>query len=99
MTVAAETDVYRALFERRQATLRGTEPAWLSGLRQEAMERFEAMGFPTTRDGRVNEGEGRMGLTGMRERMLAVGGTVELRNSAKGAEVTLRLPVMTEAAA
>ena len=50
MTVAAETDVYRALFERRQATLRGTEPAWLSGLRQEAMERFEAMGFPTTRD-------------------------------------------------
>ena len=56
-------------------------------------------GFPTTRDGRVDVGEGRMGLTGMRERMLAVGGTVELRNSAQGAEVTLRLPVMTEAAA
>jgi Fe-S cluster assembly protein SufD len=50
MSVAAETDVYRALFERRRAALRGTEPAWLSGLRREAMERFEAMGFPTTRD-------------------------------------------------
>jgi len=59
----------------------------------------DGKGFPTTRDGRINVGEGRMGLTGMRERMLAVGGSVELRNSAKGAEVTLRLPVISEAAA
>jgi Fe-S cluster assembly protein SufD len=50
MSVAAETDLYRSLFERRQAGLRGTEPAWLQALRREAMERFEAMGFPTTRD-------------------------------------------------
>jgi Fe-S cluster assembly protein SufD len=50
MSVAAETDVYRSLFDRRQAALRGTEPAWLQALRREAMERFETMGFPTTRD-------------------------------------------------
>jgi Fe-S cluster assembly protein SufD len=50
MSVAAETDVYRSLFDRRQAALRGTEPAWLQALRREAMERLEAMGFPTTRD-------------------------------------------------
>jgi Fe-S cluster assembly protein SufD len=50
MSVAAETDVYRSLFDRRQAALRGTEPAWLQVLRREAMERFETMGFPTTRD-------------------------------------------------
>lgn len=54
-------------------------------------------GFPTTRDGRIREPEGRMGLTGMRERMLAVGGVVEIRNRAHGAEVMLRLPVLSEA--
>jgi Fe-S cluster assembly protein SufD len=50
MSVAAETDVYRTLFDRRAATLRASEPDWLSALRREAMERFEAKGFPTTRD-------------------------------------------------
>jgi Fe-S cluster assembly protein SufD len=50
MSVAAETDVYRSLFERRQAAARGAEPGWLQALRREAMERFETLGFPTTRD-------------------------------------------------
>jgi Fe-S cluster assembly protein SufD len=50
MSVAAETDVYRARFDRRRPGLRGTEPDWLVALREEAMERFEAKGFPTTRD-------------------------------------------------
>jgi Fe-S cluster assembly protein SufD len=49
MSVAAETDVYRARFDDLRA-LRRTEPAWLVALRAEAMERFEARGFPTTRE-------------------------------------------------
>jgi Fe-S cluster assembly protein SufD len=49
MSVAAETDVYRARFDSLSASRR-TEPAWLAALRTEAMERFEARGFPTTRD-------------------------------------------------
>ncbi len=50
-------------------------------------------GFPVTRDGKIVEPEGRMGITGMRERMLAVGGTVEMRNTSNGAEVLLRVPL------
>ncbi len=51
-------------------------------------------GFPTLRDGQLRESEGRMGLTGMRERMHALGGVVELRNDELGAEVTMRLPML-----
>jgi Fe-S cluster assembly protein SufD len=50
MSVAAETDVYRARFERLRASLRGREPAWLTAVRQEAMDRFFDLGWPTTRD-------------------------------------------------
>jgi signal transduction histidine kinase len=38
-----------------------------------------------------------MGLTGMRERLHAVGGAVEVRNGEQGAEVVMRLPVIAEA--
>ena len=50
MSVAAETGVYRSSFDGRLSALRGTEPAWLLALRQAGMDRFEAQGFPTTRD-------------------------------------------------
>ncbi|MCC6242770.1 MAG: GAF domain-containing sensor histidine kinase [Gemmatimonadaceae bacterium] len=50
-------------------------------------------GFPLGRDGKMREPDGRMGLTGMRERLHAVGGSVEVGNSATGAEVTLRVPI------
>lgn len=56
----------------------------------------DGRGFPVGRDGKVRETDGRMGLTGMRERLHAVGGTVELNNGANGAEVTLRLPLAAE---
>ncbi len=57
----------------------------------------DGRGFPVGRDGKVRESDGRMGLTGMRERLHAVGGTVELKNGVSGAEVTLRLPLAAEA--
>lgn len=59
--------------------------------------RDDGPGFPVSRDGRLRETEGRMGLAGMRERLHAVGGTVSLHNAATGAEVTLRLPVLAGA--
>jgi signal transduction histidine kinase len=65
----------------------------------ELMVRDDGRGFPTARDGRIRATEGRMGLTGMRERMHAVGGSVDIRNRAQGAEVLMRIPVVTEAVA
>lgn len=46
---AADTERYRAEFERR-APLRAGEPSWLRAARQAALERFQAAGFPTTRE-------------------------------------------------
>jgi Fe-S cluster assembly protein SufD len=45
---AEGTDHYRAEYERRTPG-RSTEPAWLRAVRREALERFQAAGFPTTR--------------------------------------------------
>ena len=56
----------------------------------------DGRGFPVARDGRVREPQGRMGLTGMRERMLAVGGQVMIGNgttSSGGANVHITMPI------
>lgn len=50
-------------------------------------------GFVMERDGRVREAEGRMGMTGMRERMHAVGGDVVFGNGTHGAVVTMHVPM------
>jgi len=50
MSVAVEKDVYRSRFDRLEPSFRSTDPAWLAPIRTAAMERFEALGFPTTRD-------------------------------------------------
>ncbi|MBU6366864.1 MAG: ATP-binding protein, partial [Gemmatimonadetes bacterium] len=55
-------------------------------------------GFGVDEEGRVDEGAGRMGLTGMRERIHAAGGAVRLRN-APGAEVRITVPVPAPAVA
>jgi Fe-S cluster assembly protein SufD len=46
---AADTERYRAEFERLAPTRAG-EPSWLRAARQAALERFQAAGFPTTRE-------------------------------------------------
>ena len=46
---AAQVERYLAQFEQARAR-RGAEPAWLAGLRADAIARFAALGFPTTRD-------------------------------------------------
>ena len=49
-------------------------------------------GFPEDEEGRVDAGAGRMGLTGMRERIHGVGGEVRVRN-AEGAQLRILVPV------
>jgi len=61
--------------------------------------RDDGQGFPVNRNGTIREPEGRMGLTGMRERMLAVGGEVRIGNVAssgsgpRGGEVQITIPL------
>jgi signal transduction histidine kinase len=52
-------------------------------------------GFPTLRGGRLRDTDHRMGLTGMRERLLAAGGKLHIANRAPGAEIHLTVPVAT----
>lgn len=46
---SAGIDPFLADFERFRADRPGTEPGWLGRMRQEAIDRFRALGFPTTR--------------------------------------------------
>jgi signal transduction histidine kinase len=53
----------------------------------------DGKGFPTLRSGRLKDTEHRMGLTGMRERLLAAGGTLHIANRTPGATLRLSVPV------
>ena len=54
--------------------------------------RDDGNGFPIGRNGRIRDAEHRMGLTGMRERIFAIGGEVVIANRTKGAEVRISAP-------
>ena len=54
--------------------------------------RDDGRGFPTLRNGRLRSTEHRMGITGMRERLLAVGGSVTIVNCTPGAELSIYVP-------
>jgi signal transduction histidine kinase len=54
--------------------------------------RDDGKGFPVGRNGRIRDAENRMGLTGMRERIFAIGGDVVIANRTKGAEVRISAP-------
>lgn len=102
----ADLALFRALQEAlsnvaRHADARSIAVAVVVHDRQlQLVVRDDGRGFSVARDGRVQEPEGRMGLTGMRERMLAVGGQVVIANvpkGAHGAEVRITLPVASNA--
>lgn len=57
--------------------------------------RDDGRGFPTLHNGRLKDTEHRMGLTGMRERLLAVGGALAIANRTPGAELTISVPRLT----
>src|SRR6266487_2846535 len=46
----AALDPYVAEAERLDAGRRRADPKWLSGIRHDALARFQALGFPTTHD-------------------------------------------------
>jgi Fe-S cluster assembly protein SufD len=48
--MASLLNSYVAEAERAGAARRDSDPAWLTGARHRALERFSALGFPTTRD-------------------------------------------------
>ncbi len=48
--ITEQQEIFLASFRKLEKKLAGKEPAWLSRIRREAIERFTAMGFPTTRD-------------------------------------------------
>lgn len=50
MEVAEAQDLYLTHFDRLERTRGQAEPAWLRTLRQDALARFRAQGFPTVRD-------------------------------------------------
>ncbi len=56
--------------------------------------RDDGRGLPVDARGLVRTDAGRMGLTGMRERIHAVGGTVRVANAPSGAEVRVAVPLM-----
>ncbi len=58
--------------------------------------RDDGRGLPVRADGTVSDDDGRMGLTGMRERIHAVGGSVQLSNSTPGAQVCVSVPLTPE---
>lgn len=61
--------------------------------------RDNGRGFPVARSGRVQEAPHRMGLTGMKERLLAAGGQLALANHGGGAEVRIAVPLHVETSA
>lgn len=59
----------------------------------ELLVRDDGGGLPVDARGQVRLDSGRMGLTGMRERIHAVGGHVRLRNAGPGTEVLVTVPL------
>jgi signal transduction histidine kinase len=59
----------------------------------ELVVRDDGRGLPVDARGQVRADSGRMGLTGMRERIHAVGGQVRLRNIGPGTEVLVAVPL------
>ncbi len=74
------------------ATVRVTLSCDAEGV--ELRVRDDGRGLPVDARGQVATDAGRMGLTGMRERIHAVGGTVRLRNAQPGAEVVVHVPLV-----
>ncbi len=67
-----------------------------SGSQLDLMVRDDGVGLPVDTRGAVRTDDSRMGLTGMRERIQGVGGTVRLVNTASGAEVRVAVPLTFE---
>ncbi len=104
LTADADLALFRALQEALSNVTRHAEAhavqvvITIAAARLHLHVRDDGRGFAVARDGRVQETDGRMGLTGMRERLLAVGGHVAVSNHAlQGAEVRIDIPLAASA--
>lgn len=94
----AELAVFRALQETLSNVARHAEARTVQVLVQRQADRLvllvrdDGKGFATLRNGRVVGAEHRMGIAGMKERLLAVGGDIQLSNRTPGAEVRISVP-------
>jgi len=101
----AELAIFRALQEALSNVVRHAQATRvevtvsLTDAELELMVHDNGRGFPEAPGGGIVEADHRMGLTGMRERLLASGGTLHLANTGIGAAVRLRLPRPAGAAA
>lgn len=104
LTADADLALFRALQEALSNVTRHAEAhavhvvISVADARLKLHVRDNGRGFAVARDGRVLDTDGRMGLTGMRERLLAVGGQVAVGNHAEhGAEVRISIPLASSA--
>ncbi len=97
----AELAIFRALQEALSNVVRHAEASLVDVTVDVQDDRLtltvtdDGRGFPTLRTGRLKDTDHRMGITGMRERLLAAGGTLHIANRTPGATLRLSVPVPT----
>lgn len=97
----AELAIFRALQEALSNVVRHAEASLVDVTVDVQDDRLtltvtdDGRGFPTLRTGRLQDTDHRMGITGMRERLLAAGGTLHIANRTPGATLRLSVPVPT----
>jgi signal transduction histidine kinase len=97
----AELAIFRALQEALSNVVRHAEASLVDVTVDVQDDRLtltvtdDGRGFPTLRTGRLKGTDHRMGITGMRERLLAAGGTLHIANRTPGATLRLSVPVPT----
>jgi signal transduction histidine kinase len=95
----AELAIFRALQEALSNVVRHAEARSVQvQVQQRAGQivlavRDDGRGFASLRNGRLIGAEHRMGIAGMRERLMAVSGDIQLTNRSPGAEVRISVPI------
>jgi signal transduction histidine kinase len=95
----AELAIFRALQEALSNVVRHAEAKAVHVTVQQLAGqivlavRDDGRGFASLRGGKLLHAEQRMGIAGMRERLLAVSGDLHLRNRSRGAEVRISVPI------
>jgi hypothetical protein len=95
----AELAIFRALQEALSNVVRHAEAKSVQVQVQQLAGqivlavRDDGRGFASLRNGRLIGAEHRMGIAGMRERLMAVSGDIQLTNRTPGAEVRISVPI------
>ncbi len=99
LTEDSDLAVFRALQEALSNIIRHADATRVDvtvGVTERVLELVvsdDGRGFPTLRNGNLRHTEHRMGITGMRERLLAVQGCLTIENTLPGARLTITVPL------